>query len=76
MSALPSIEEYRSTMSRIARVANRLRSYAADRCWIAGGLSQRAMDDALELERRVKSALEPFGLDAEPSANPSTTETP
>ena len=67
MSALPSIEEYRSTMVRIGRLANRLRVYASDRCWIAGGLSQRAMDDALELERRVKSVLEPFGLDAEPT---------
>lgn len=63
MSELPSIEEYRATMTRIHRLATRLRGYASGRCWIAGGLTRGAMDDALELERRVKSLLETFGLD-------------
>jgi hypothetical protein len=69
MSALPSIEEYRATMARIGVMATRLRKYTSDRCWIAGGLSRRAMDDALELERRVRAVLETFGLDDESSAD-------
>jgi hypothetical protein len=63
MSALPSIEEYRDTMGRIGRLATQLRSYAADRCRVVGGLTSRTMQDAIELERRLKSALETFGLD-------------
>jgi hypothetical protein len=70
MSALPSIEEHRATMVRIGRMATRLRSYANDRCRIVGGLTSGAHQDALELERRVRSVLETFGLDEpESSAN-------
>ena len=63
MSALPSIEEYRATMVRIGRMATRLRDFTSGRCWVVGGLTRSAMDDALELERRVKDLLELFGLD-------------
>jgi hypothetical protein len=69
MSTLPSVGEYRATMIRIGRLAVRLRNYAADRGATVGGLTRGAMDDALELERRVKSVLETFGLD-EPESSP------
>jgi hypothetical protein len=63
MSAKDAISEYRDTMVRIGRLASRLRSYTTDRCWIIGGLTSGAMQDAIELERRVMAALEPLGLD-------------
>lgn len=73
MSTLPSIEEYRATMVRIGRLATRLRNYTSDRCWIAGGLSRGAMDDALVLERRVSDALGYIGRD-EPQSSANTSK--
>jgi hypothetical protein len=69
MNDMPSIEEYRVAMVRIGRMATRLRGHAMDRFWIVGGLTRDAMDDALELERRLKAALEPFGLDTKSTAD-------
>jgi hypothetical protein len=63
MSNLPSIEEYRATMTRIHKLATKLRGYASDRCWIVGGLTSGAMDDALALERRVREAIGYIGND-------------
>jgi hypothetical protein len=69
MSALPSISEYRATIVRIHGLATRLRQHASDRCWVIGGLTNGAMNDALELERRVRAVLEQFGLDEPQSSS-------